>query len=569
MFGIITGAVSFVVIVSILSYVTYWHWETVQHNRHYSRNLQRLVEDINHNDGVLQKNDKRIMNSVKDRMVDVQKVLTYQQHQMDTINQQMKLATQRQDQSTSVLTPAALESRDSHLKALFKAEQDRLAKQIDDQQVVLKTADTLAKNNDALLQRHTEGISALKKEDARLDVDLTALSTRVNTQDAATQEGIRQLKAADAAFNTNLSALGGKVDGIQSQQTSLNTSMTSLQTDVGRQLKAADTNLVNLGGRVDSIRGEVTGLQTDVARIAAEKTVSAVSTTTDTGLGKHITVTGDKGVVIDATNTDINGGLLRVGRGATDKYPIGWSAGGVYAGTMYANGTIGAGTNGQVAASIDNNGVVRGGRVQLGNKWQLSGTGDAIGNDDWLRVMDKDGKNYYGGVAMNKAWVGGDGWVNNLSSTNMKAFGDATVDGKVNANRVQLGKKWMLSGVGDGIGNDDWLRVTRTDGKDYYGGLATGKMWVGGNGWVGNLATQKVQLGNKWVLSGVGDGIGNDDWLRFTRLDGRDYYGGLAMGKAWVGRDAWINEVNSSRVCMGGNCLTGESLNKLKRAGLL
>lgn len=50
---------------------------------------------------------------------------------------------------------------------------------------------------------------------------------------------------------------------------------------------------------------------------------------------------------------------------------------------------------------------------------------------------------------------------------------------KITVDRLQLGDKWLLSGVGDGYANDDWLRFLKTDGSSgYYGGIATGKLWV-------------------------------------------------------------------------------------------
>lgn len=53
------------------------------------------------------------------------------------------------------------------------------------------------------------------------------------------------------------------------------------------------------------------------------------------------------------------------------------------------------------------------GTVNLGNKFRLSGVGDAHGNDDWLRIFNKDGKDYYGGVAMGKLSVRDESWLNN------------------------------------------------------------------------------------------------------------------------------------------------------------
>lgn len=45
--------------------------------------------------------------------------------------------------------------------------------------------------------------------------------------------------------------------------------------------------------------------------------------------------------------------------------------------------------------------------LKLGKKWRLSGVGDAHGDDDWLRFFNKDGGDYYGGIAVGKLWNGG------------------------------------------------------------------------------------------------------------------------------------------------------------------
>jgi hypothetical protein len=49
------------------------------------------------------------------------------------------------------------------------------------------------------------------------------------------------------------------------------------------------------------------------------------------------------------------------------------------------------------------------------------------------------------------------------------------------------------------------------------------------------VMVDKLQLGDKWMLSGVGDATANDDWLRLFRKDGKGYHGGVAAGKAWLG----------------------------------
>jgi Chaperone of endosialidase len=51
------------------------------------------------------------------------------------------------------------------------------------------------------------------------------------------------------------------------------------------------------------------------------------------------------------------------------------------------------------------------------------------------------------------------------------------VNGTTQTQRLQLGAKWLLSGVGDAHGNDDWLRLFNAAGSNYYGGLAAGRLW--------------------------------------------------------------------------------------------
>lgn len=53
--------------------------------------------------------------------------------------------------------------------------------------------------------------------------------------------------------------------------------------------------------------------------------------------------------------------------------------------------------------------------------------------------------------------------------------------GWVRMNVLQLGDKWTLSGVGDGEANDEWLRLKRAadqNQRDYWGGFAAEKLWA-------------------------------------------------------------------------------------------
>jgi len=56
--------------------------------------------------------------------------------------------------------------------------------------------------------------------------------------------------------------------------------------------------------------------------------------------------------------------------------------------------------------------------------------------------------------------------------------GDAYVRGRIKSNQVQLGNKFLMSGVGDAHANDDWLRLFNPGNSGYYGGFAAGRLWT-------------------------------------------------------------------------------------------
>ena len=70
-----------------------------------------------------------------------------------------------------------------------------------------------------------------------------------------------------------------------------------------------------------------------------------------------------------------------------------------------------------------------------------------------------------------------------------------------------------------------WTHFDHTDGKNYIRGNTLHD---------DTFTANKVQLGGKWLMSGVGDGHGNDDWLRLMNVAGNNYHGGFAAGKLWT-----------------------------------
>jgi hypothetical protein len=102
--------------------------------------------------------------------------------------------------------------------------------------------------------------------------------------------------------------------------------------------------------------------------------------------------------------------------------------------------------------------------------------------------------------------------------------GDFKHTGTLNTSKLQLGDKFLLSGVGDGHGNDEWLRVFGKEGKDYYGGIAAGKGWFGNDVWLGGNAS----FGGGTNLKGGKSALNPNNWNSHFPWsgDGRNYIRG-------------------------------------------
>ncbi len=105
-------------------------------------------------------------------------------------------------------------------------------------------------------------------------------------------------------------------------------------------------------------------------------------------------------------------------------------------------------------------------------------------------------------------WARKDGRWTHFDHTDGRNYirGPTTHDDTFTANRVQLGNKWLMSGVGDGHANDDWLRLMNTAGSNYHGGFAAGRLWTGEGRLAGsdkNMKENITKLNKEQILSKI------------------------------------------------------------------
>jgi hypothetical protein len=89
-------------------------------------------------------------------------------------------------------------------------------------------------------------------------------------------------------------------------------------------------------------------------------------------------------------------------------------------------------------------------------------------------------------------------------------------DGRVIVTKLQLGNKWLLSGDRDWWADDDWLRLGNTQVGGYWGGFAAGRLWSSS----GTLSGSDVRL--KSDISSLGNMVDKLMALRGVRFKWRD-----------------------------------------------
>jgi hypothetical protein len=89
-------------------------------------------------------------------------------------------------------------------------------------------------------------------------------------------------------------------------------------------------------------------------------------------------------------------------------------------------------------------------------------------------------------------------------------------DGRVIVTKLQLGNKWLLSGDRDWWADDDWLRLANTQVGAYWGGFAAGRLWSSN----GTLSGSDIRL--KTDISSLGRMADKLMALRGVRFKWRD-----------------------------------------------
>lgn len=129
-------------------------------------------------------------------------------------------------------------------------------------------------------------------------------------------------------------------------------------------------------------------------------------------------------------------------------------------------------------------------------------------------------------AADNKHYFEGPGTVFNTPVTVKQ---ELNVGGNTKTNVLQLGDKFMMSGVGE----DEWMRVLNKTGDDYYGGIATSKLWAKDALFANASAYVQGDVvfygGNNWILHTP------DDDRRHLSITPSQTYGGFDWN--------WPNEI--------------------------
>lgn len=144
-------------------------------------------------------------------------------------------------------------------------------------------------------------------------------------------------------------------------------------------------------------------------------------------------------------------------------------------------------------------------QITLGNKFVLSADYEESDkeNNNILHMMSADGTNQlFGGFATAKLYADDEvcigknknSCINEIDLIKLRGY-DPTNQRTVNAQKIKLGNKFLLSGDGDAIGNDDMLRLMKADGSNQqFGGFSANKLMLNEKLCIGDTCLDKAKL---------------------------------------------------------------------------
>lgn len=225
-------------------------------------------------------------------------------------------------------------------------------------------------------------------------------------------------------------------------------------------------------------------------------------------------------------------------------------------------------------------------KLQLGDKYVLSGVGDTYGNDKWMRLLDPEGKDFKGGLAMSDLYVRDNAYL----SGNTYITGETAT----NAINVQGGSSEFNSGGRTYLPHSDGKNYIRGDTELHGNNTNMGDLKVNRNMTVDNIIqankiqAKNMKLGHNWGGSWwdqspltvhsttMGASFGSEFYSHFPHSDGNVYIrpgkinksviiGDMGNTASVVLGDQNTTTTVSGKLCLKDVCLTKEEMQKIKQ----
>lgn len=219
-----------------------------------------------------------------------------------------------------------------------------------------------------------------------------------------------------------------RLSTLSQQASAIDTRVTDLDKTVGERIATLDNTV---GQRISSLDNNVANVNKSLSQSIQSVSNNLGKDIQDVNNNLKTNISGVEKTFQDSVrrldDTDIN--ILKATESSLAK----------------ANLTNG----GKIQGDIDVATVVKSAKYKIGDKWTLSGVGDAQGNDEWLRFFNKDANGYYGGLAAGKLYSD-----NSIQSKTGNIDTTLNVGGDFNT-----GGNIIMSG------NNRWIIHTPKDGR--------------------------------------------------------------------------------------------------------